>query len=231
MDALVNHLVQFIQGVPAQSFFVVYLIAGVWLAIESLGVGIPEETILLLLGAAVSARQITPAIGLPLAIGAAGLGTILGAIGGYSVGRRVGPGIVRVGRFIGLSQARADHLQLWLRQRGAAGVFAARWVPVVRGLSPYVIGASNEALSPFLVGTISGALTYTTIWVSVGFALGSNYPEALSFLDRFGLLGLIAVIALVALIWALHYLWMRFVWRRLAAHHQRHHAMAASTAA
>ncbi len=229
MDALVRQLVQFVHGVPAGSFFVVYLIVAVWMAIESLGIGVPEESILLLLGAAVSQRQIAPAAGLTLAIGAATIGTILGAFGGYSIGRRAGPAIVRVGRFVGLSQQRADHMELWLRQRGAFGVFVARLVPVLRGLSPYIIGASNERLSTFLLGTIAGALTFVVPWVVVGFVLGDNYKNALSFLDRFGLLGLVAVVALVAVVWALHYLWMRFVWRHLAAHFHRHHHHAVST--
>jgi len=222
MHALVHQLVQFVQSVPAESFFLVYPIVVVWLAIESLGIGVPEESILVLLGAAVSQRQIAPAQGLTLAIGAAALGTILGAFGGYNIGRRAGPAIVRVGRFVGLSQQRADHLELWLRQRGALGVFAARLIPVLRGLSPYVIGASNERLSTFLLGTISGALAFSTLWVVVGFALGNNYSDALSFFDRFGLLGFAALVALVAAVWALHHLWIRLIWRRLEAFFQRH---------
>jgi membrane protein DedA with SNARE-associated domain len=225
MDALVSQLVQFVHGVPADSFFVVYLIVVVWLAIESLGIGVPEESILLLLGATVSLRQIDPVQGLTLAIGAAALGTILGALGGYSIGRRAGPAIVRVGRFVGLSQPRADRMELWLRQRGAVGVFAARLVPMMRGLSPYVIGASQERLSSFLLGTIAGALTFTGPWVVLGFALGAHYTDALGFLDRFGLLGLAGVVALVGVVWSLHYLWMRFVWGHLAAHFDRHRSV------
>ncbi len=225
MDTLVHHLVQFVQSVPAQSFFIVYLIVVVWMAIESLGIGVPEESILLLLGAAVSQRQIAPAEGLTLAIGAAALGTILGALGGYSIGRRAGPAIVRVGRFVGLSQQRADHMELWLRQRGALGVFAARLIPVLRGLSPYIIGASNQRLSTFLLGTISGALAFSALWVVIGFALGNKYKDALSFFDRFGLLGLAALVALVAAVWTLHHLWIRRVWRRLEAFFQRHRSV------
>jgi membrane protein DedA with SNARE-associated domain len=221
MSALVHHLVQFVQSVPAGSFFLVYPIVVVWLAIESLGIGIPEESILVLLGAAVSQRQIAPAAGLTLAIGAAALGTILGAFGGYTIGRRAGPAIVRVGRFAGLSQQRADQMELWLRQRGAFGVFAARLIPVLRGLSPYIIGAANERRSTFLLGTISGALVFSALWVVVGFALGDNYSAALNLFDHFGLLGLAAVVALVAGVWTLHHQWIRLAWRRLEAFFQR----------
>jgi membrane protein DedA with SNARE-associated domain len=225
VDTLVNHLVQFVQSVPAESFFIVYVIAAVWLMIESLGIGIPEESILLLLGATVSQRQINPIQGLTLATGAVVLGTLLGAFIGYSVGRRAGPAIVRIGRFVGLTQTRADHMQLWLRQRGALGVFIARFVPVARGLSPYVIGASQEQLPSFLIGTIPGALLFSAAWVVVGFALGGNYKQALKFFDQYGLLGLVAIVAIVAIIWGLHWLWMRFIWRRMAAHFHHQQAL------
>ncbi len=231
MDSLVTQLVQFVQSVPPESFFLVYLFAGVWLMTESLGIGVPIEPVLLLLGALISQRQLNPILGLGLTIGAATIGTILGAFGGYSIGRTAGHRIVRVGRFVGLTPTRVEHMALWLRQRGARGVFAARFVPVLRGLAPYVIGASNERVATFLLGTITGAATYTGLWIVVGFVLGNHYQDALRFFDQFGLLGLAAAIAVLALGWALHYLWVRFVWGRLASHFHRHRAATVETAA
>jgi len=227
MDSLVTQLVQFVQSVPPESFFLVYLFVGVWLMTESLGIGVPIEPVLLLLGAVISQRQLNPIFGLGLTIGTATIGAVLGAFGGYSIGRTAGPRIVRVGRFVGLTPTRVEHMALWLRQRGARGVFAARLVPVLRGLAPYVIGASNERVTTFLLGTITGAATYSGLWIVLGFILGNHYQDALRFFDQFGLLGLAAVIAVLALGWALHYLWVRFVWRRLASHFHRHRAAAA----
>jgi len=226
MDSLVTQLVQFVHSVPPESFFLVYLFAGVWLMTESLGIGVPVEPMLLLLGAVVSQRQLNPILGLGLTIGAATIGTIVGAFGGYSIGRTAGPRIIRFGRFVGLTPTRVDHMALWLRKRGARGVFAARFVPVLRGLGPYVIGASNEPVATFLVGTVTGAATYTGLFIVVGFVLGNHYQDGLRFFDQFGWLGLAAAIAVLVLGWALRYLWVRFVWRQLASHFHRHRAAA-----
>jgi membrane protein DedA with SNARE-associated domain len=222
MDHLVTQLVQFIK--TTDSFFVVYLVSGVWVGMESLGIGLPIEPLLLLLGAAVSQRHLNPFLAITLALGAASLGALLGALAGYSIGRRAGPEIVRVGRFVGLNQTRANHVEFWLRSRGTPGVFAARFVPVLRGLAPYVLGASQEPLSPFLAGTIAGALGYNGIWVIAGFALGDHYQQALDFFNRYGLLALTIAIVVITILVVLRLLWVRFVWRRITAHFHRHNA-------
>src|SRR5260370_27363573 len=59
----------------------------------------------------------------------------------YVIGRREGTtAITRFGRFIGLHQTRADHLELWLRPLGALGIFIARGTPVPRTLAASVPG-------------------------------------------------------------------------------------------
>src|SRR5262249_50847219 len=124
MDQLVTQLVQFIK--TTDSFFVVYVISALWVGTESLGIGLPIEPLLLLLGAAVSQRHLNPVLAISLALGSVTIGATLGALTGYGVGRRAGSRIVRVGRFVGLNQTRAEHVEFWLRRRGAPGVFAAR---------------------------------------------------------------------------------------------------------
>lgn len=228
MDQLVTQLVQFIK--TTDSFFVVYVISAVWVGTESLGIGLPIEPLLLLLGAAVSQRHLNPVLAIVLALAAATLGASLGALSGYGIGRRAGPRIVRVGRFVGLNQTRADHVQFWLRRRGALGVFAARFVPVLRGLAPYILGASQEPVAPFLAGTVAGAAGYNGIWIVLGVALGDHYQEALDFFNQYGLLALAVVATVIAILVVLRLLWVRFVWRRISAHFHRHHAQALAPA-
>lgn len=224
MDQLVTQLVQFIK--TSDSFFVVYVISAVWVGTESLGIGLPIEPLLLLLGAAVAQRHLNPILAIGLALGAATIGATLGALSGYGIGRRAGPRIVRVGRFIGLNQTRADHVQFWLRRRGAPGVFAARFVPVLRGLAPYILGASQEPIAPFLIGTVLGAAGYNGIWVILGFTLGNNYQEALDFFNQYGFLALAIAATVIAILVLLRLLWVRFVWQRISAHFHRHNTPA-----
>jgi len=230
MDQIVTQLVDYIQSVPLGSIYVVYLIAAVWLLTESMGIGLPIEPMMLVLGAIASQGKLDPVTGLAAALGAAVIGTLAGASLAYLIGLRAGNRVARAGRFVGLTQTRVDHMELWLRRRGALGVVLARFVPVVRGFSPYVLGASGAPVPAFLLGTLAGALIYDGIWTGLGFTLGNNYEVALRFFDQFGLLGLVAVVAIVALVWLLHFLWVKYVWRRLSAHFHRHRTRQEATA-
>jgi membrane-associated protein len=222
MDQVFSQLVQFVSTVPPSDIYVVYLLAGVWMAIESLGIGVPIEPVLLLLGALASQGKLNPVLGVSLALGAVTLGTLVGATIAYGIGRVAGRGIVRVGQHIGLTPTRVDHMEVWLRRRGALGIFLARFVPVLRGLAPYVIGALREPVAPFAIGTAAGALGYAAIWVVLGLILGDNYQAALSFFDQFGALGLAIVVGIIALAVVLHFLYVQHIWRRLSAHFHRH---------
>src|SRR5260370_32313822 len=100
----------------------------------------------------------------------------------YVIGRREGTtAITRFGRFIGLNQTRADHLELWLRHRGALGIFIARVTPVVRTFGSYVMGAAEIAPRTFTLGTIAGSLVFRGPGLAPGFLLRANYQGPTSF--------------------------------------------------
>jgi membrane-associated protein len=209
----------------------VYGIVFLWMVTEGVGIGVPIEPVLLFVGAlAVRSDVFETALMFGLGAGVALLGTLTGATIGYLIGRGAGPHLAQVGKYIGLTQERIDHMELWLRRRGFWGVFIARIVPLLRGFSPYVIGASRMAFPVFAAGTLVGAIVYETIWTGLGVYLGDNYQAPLAYLDQFGPTGVIIVVAAVVLYIVLHYLWAHFSFRRLAAHWRRHRHTAAQTA-
>jgi membrane protein DedA with SNARE-associated domain len=63
MTNLVDHLIQILGSVPA---FLVYVIAAVWMGLESAGIGVPIEPMMLFVGSL--AAGVHPHIFLPLAI-------------------------------------------------------------------------------------------------------------------------------------------------------------------
>lgn len=214
---------EFMASLTSLPSLIVYLAAGGWLLIESVGVGLPIEPVLLLVGA-VSIRPdpLQTAIHLAAGLGALVAGTLLGALFGFAVGRRAGRGLPRVGRAIGLTDVRIEHLSLWLRKRGALGVFLSRFIPVVRGLAPYVLGASHIPFPVFLIGSALGAVVYEGLWVGLGAFLGKNYQVPLQYLNQFGTPGLIFVVVVIILLIVIHYLSAHLSWRRLSAHFHRH---------
>src|SRR5215469_18097267 len=107
MTNLVNHLIQIMGSVPA---LLVYLISAVWMGLESAGIGVPIEPMMLFVGSLAAGAH--PHIVLPLAILAVTLGCVLFSLLAYKIGQRAGTtAIARVGRYVGLSQERADHIE------------------------------------------------------------------------------------------------------------------------
>jgi membrane protein DedA with SNARE-associated domain len=218
VEQIVHSLLVTLAAVPPLA---VYLIAAGWLGAESAGIGLPIEIMLLFVGSLASQGKVS-AIG---AILATSLGCLLFAALAYAIGRRAGTvAITRVGRFVGLNQVRADHIELWLRHRGALGVFIARETPMVRTYSSYIMGAAEIGVPAFLLGTFLGALIYNGVFIVLGNLLGADYERPLHALDQFGLGGVALVAVAVALLLLLHHFWGRLTLRRIAAHFHRHHA-------
>src|SRR5215471_19425231 len=171
MTNLVDHLIQILGSVPA---LLVYIIAAIWMGLESAGIGVPIEPMMLFVGSL--AAGVHPHIFLPLAILATTLGCLAFSWFAYVIGQRAGTkAITRIGRYVGLNQERADHIELWLRHRGGLGVFIARETPMVRTYGSFVMGACEIPLRAFLAATFLGSLIYTTIFLILGEVLGADY--------------------------------------------------------
>nr|MBF6592450.1 DedA family protein [Ktedonobacterales bacterium] len=205
-----------------------YVIVAVWVGVESAGVGVPIEPMMLFVGSLAARGQVNVA----LAIIATATGCLAFAGLAYVIGRRTGTtAVTRAGRFIGLNQTRADHIELWLRNRGAAGVLIARVTPMVRTFGSYIMGAADIAPITFALGTLAGSLVYCGLWIILGNLLGDNYAAPLRYLDRVGAPGIAAVAGVILLYIVLHHLFGRFTLHRIALHFRRHHAALAATTA
>ena len=220
MEQFIQHVLQVMESVPA---FAVYGIIAVWVGLESSGIGVPIEPLMLFAGSLTT--QAGSAINLILVIVAASVGCLLFSSAAYYIGDRAGtPAIARVGRYVGLTQARADHIELWLRHRGALGVFVARETPMVRTYGSFMMGAAKINLPTFLLGTAAGSLLYCGVVTIIGAALGKNYVSAIEFFQQFGTIGAIVVVVVLATILVIHHFWGRLTLYRIALHFHRHHA-------
>lgn len=217
VEELAAHLIGALGSVPA---LVVYVVAAVWVGIECTGIGVPVEPVMLFLGSLVAMGHVS----LPLALLAMGLGSVaLGSLA-YWAGRRYGTqAIARFGRYVGLKPARAAHLELWLRRRGALGVFGLRVTPLVRPFTSFVSGVADVPEASWVLGTFVGSALYCAVWIVLGNVFGADYEGPLHALDRFGPWGIVAVIAIILVLLLLHRVTGRAAFRGLEAHFQRHH--------
>jgi membrane protein DedA with SNARE-associated domain len=221
MEQFIQHILGVMGAVPA---FAVYGIIAVWVGLESSGIGVPIEPMMLFAGSLTT--QAGSDISLVLVIVAASLGCLLFSSAAYFIGDRLGThAIARVGRFVGLTQARADHIELWLRHRGALGVFIARETPMVRTYGSFMMGAAQINLPTFLLGTAAGSMLYCGVVTVLGAALGKNYVSAINFFEQFGTIGAITVVVVLVTVTVIHHFWGRLTLHRIALHFHRHHAL------
>ncbi|MPV35848.1 DedA family protein [Georgenia subflava] len=161
------------------AFGPVLLIVG-WLfafAESALGVGmvLPGETVVLLVGAATIGPEQTVLAAAVVAVGASA-----GDHVGFLLGRRHGHRLrdSRPVRRVGTRHW--DRATGLLRRRGPAAVVISRLLPVVRTLVPAAAGAADLGYRRFLAASALGAALWAALWVGAGAAAGSALPRVAS---------------------------------------------------
>lgn len=126
----------------------------------------------------------------------------LGDSVGYAIGRKFGPAL-RETRVIQKHGVGAwDKATGILRRRGAWAVFFARFLPVVRTLTPAAAGTSGLPYRKFLPAVVAGAACWSALHISIGAALGEAAKRIEGTLNLAGLIliGTVVVVAIVVMI-------------------------------
>ncbi len=124
----------------------------------------------------------------------------------YWAARLLGrPLIVRLGRYVGLGQAKIDLAERWCARYGPPGVFFARLLPVMRHLIGIPTGILRMDFRRYALATLLGSLIWCSVLAWLGLAVG-QHPELLAgSLHRFVAL----VLAVAALLGLLYYVFVR----------------------
>ena len=183
--------------------------------LENLFPPIPSELIMPLGGFYVQQGQLQF---LPVVL-AGLLGTLLGALPWYGIGRvineqRVEVWLSRHGRWIGISPAELARSRRWFNRYGTALVFWGRLVPGIRTLISVPAGIELMPFAPFLIWTTAGSLIWTLLLTLAGLGLGEGYSNVELWIDPVSKVvkGALVIAVLAAVVW----LGLR-IWRR------RHH--------
>jgi membrane protein DedA with SNARE-associated domain len=172
--------------------------------VENLFPPIPSELILPFAGyeAATGEMQLVPAIG------AATLGSVLGALilyaGGSTGGRAA---ILRWRRVLRISERDLDRAERWFDKHGWAVVLGARVVPLARSVVSVPAGTMRMGVLRFTVLTALGSGIWNTVLIGAGWTLGHNW-DAIS--GPIGVAGKVVLALLVLALVALAVVW----WRR-----------------
>src|SRR6266516_1560460 len=172
-----------------------------FIAIESMGIPFPGETMLLV--AAIYAGT-THRLSIPLVIVAAASGAILGDNVGFWIGREGGFRLVRrYGHYIRLNERKLKVGLYLFRKHGGKVVFFGRFVAVLRAWAAFLAGVNRMQWSRFLLFNALGGMVWATLYGLGGYFLGEEIHRLT------GPVGTITIVLAVLFIIA----FAIFVWR------------------
>jgi membrane protein DedA with SNARE-associated domain len=188
----IEHLLK-IVGLPLVFFGV---------GIESMGIPIPGETVLVIAAVAAGHGTLVP---WQVAL-CAWTGAVIGDNIGYALGHHYGerfwtlPGIRRFYHPRRVAQAES----FFKRRRGWVVVFLARFVAILRIFAGPIAGISHMHWRSFLLANALGAACWVAAVMAVGLLVGSNLHRAIKIVTNAGYVGLAGVVLLAlgaAVLW------------------------------
>jgi membrane protein DedA with SNARE-associated domain len=141
-------------------------------ALESMGLPLPGETILVL-ATTVAAHSGGPSFWQIFAT--ASVAAILGDNAGYLLGRFGGwPLLRRYGQFVRLDQPKMKVARYLFARHGGTVVFAGRFVAILRTTSAFLAGVNHMPWRRFLACNAAGGVTWAGVWTALASLFGSQ---------------------------------------------------------
>jgi membrane protein DedA with SNARE-associated domain len=142
------------------------------------GLPVPDEVMLTIAGTLARAGK------LPLAgtLAAAVCGSIAGITLSYAAGRWVGLATMR--RIVHIPEellARAEH---WFRRSGGWLLTFGYFIPGVRHVTAIAAGSTGLGYGPFAAYAYTGAVVWSTTFVTAGYVLGDRWRPAFHVIQR-----------------------------------------------
>ena len=147
-------------------------IISVVVALESAGVPLPGETILV---AAALLAAATNQIDIAVVVAAAAAGAVVGDGIGYTVGRRFGMPLLReYGRYIRLDENRLLIGRYLFFRYGNAVVFFGRFIAVLRMFAALLAGANGMSAGRFFFFNVTGGICWACLFGFGAYAAGTG---------------------------------------------------------
>ena len=173
-----------------------YVAIATIIALESMGVPLPGETVLVL-ASLFASRQHFHIVGV---IAAAATGAVLGDNIGYWIGREFGYRLLRrYGGYLGLTTSKIKLGQYLFMRHGGKVVFFGRFVAVLRVLAAVLAGMNRMDWRLFFYANAAGALVWSSTIGLAAYTLGKTVLRLAGPVAAFLLILAIAVFVAAAL--------------------------------
>ncbi len=185
---------------------VIYTIVALTLFLESSGIPVANNTLLLLTGALASFGHLSSGILISVAI----LGSISGACSAYAIGAHGGrTAFLRLAKFFHVSEQKIDLTERWFQKAGIWMIFFSRMTPYVRPFTCFFGGITAMPFKRFFVAALAGSIIWCVVMINIGAALGPHWKIALLLMRDYTIPTLGALILIIAL-----YCFTRFLLHR-----------------
>ena len=148
---------------------------GLLVALENLVPPVPSELVLTMAGYLAGEGSMN----VVFVVIAATIGSIVGALALYWLGRGVGEERLRrwLDRIPFVDTDDLDKADRWFERHAWSAVLFGRMVPVVRSLVSIPAGANHMPVGRFLTFTAIGSGVWNSLFVGAGFALGTRWQQ------------------------------------------------------
>jgi membrane protein DedA with SNARE-associated domain len=189
--------VQFIIGfILHASPLVIYLIVAVDLLLESSGVPITNNVLLLFTGALASLGHLN----IWLLTLAAILGSIAGASVAYVIGAYGGRLMfLRLVAFFRIDESKIRMTERWFHKSGVWMIFLSRMTPYVRPFACFLGGITHIPAGRFFTAALTGSMLWCVVMIQVGAMLGPHWEIALQLVKHYTLPTILALVLLLVL--------------------------------
>lgn len=166
MSHLHNYFLSFLQDFGLLALFLV-------LFLETLGLPVPGETILISSSAIASQGELNIFAVIAVSIAASMAGDNVA----YFVGRRYGRSVVLLyGPKVGITETKYEKAEQITKSYGAYVVASARFFVLLRQLNGLVAGSTGMRWQTFVLANAIGSCIWVLFWTTLTYILGQNIP-------------------------------------------------------
>ncbi len=178
-----------------------YLAVFAFVAVESLGVPFPGETMLITAAAYAGAGHLN----IEWVILAAALGAIGGDNTGYLIGRHGGRRLaLRFGKYVHIDAGKLDVAERFFDKHGDKTVFFGRFVALLRTWAAFLAGLNRMHWVKFLIFNAAGGIVWSILYGTLAFELGKNLPLLHRVVSALGIAGVALAIVAAIVVFILH---------------------------
>jgi len=155
-----------------------------------IGLPIPDETLLVFSGYLIFKGKLDPLFTFLMAL----LGSLAGITVSYYLGRVYGLKLIhKYGRYFHITEERYQRVHNWFERVGRWSLFFGYYIAGVRHFTAMVAGASNLEYPRFAVFAYSGAFTWVSCFLLLGYFMGDQWERASAQFHRYIVIGSVAI--------------------------------------